>query len=282
MKALIDGDVLVYQAGFASDTRMYNVGNAEFKYKKEANEYAKSVGFDPKNITKTITPEPLEYCLHSVKKMIESIKNATDADDVQVYVSSKKNFRNDLVTDYKANRDPTHKPHWHKEIRDYLIDVHNAKVVEGVEADDAIGVDHSQDFYSCGQDQLDSESMLCTIDKDLNMIGGWHYNWRREEIYWVTEDEGNRFFFKQWLTGDSADNIEGLKGVGEKTAEKILAPHTTVLQMYDCVMREWSRRTNRTFSQVHTIGDLLWIQRNTNDTWDSCLNLTPERKKLAT
>jgi len=280
MKALIDGDVIVYQAGFASDQRIYHVGTAEFPYKKDAVHYAKTVGFDLKNITKTVVPEPLSYCLHSVKKMIESIVVGAEATDHKIYLTGKGNFRDTLVTDYKANRVASHKPHWHKEIREYLIKTYSAVVCDGVEADDQLGIDQTVDYLAHGGDALDCDSVICTIDKDLKMISGWNYNWNKGELIWVNYKDGLKWFFTQWLTGDTADNIAGLKGVGEKTAEKLLKGIHDPEKLYHKVISEWIRRTDRSFKDIHIIGDLLWIQRAPSDTWSASLGLALQRLQL--
>ena len=74
MRALIDGDVLVYQAGFASDQREYECPDGvKMKYMKDAKIHCDNRGLDKKSIRKHVTAEPLEYCLYSVKKMIKGI-----------------------------------------------------------------------------------------------------------------------------------------------------------------------------------------------------------------
>ena len=70
MKNLIDGDVITYQAGFASDQVDYFVGKAKYHYKKDANKYADSIHFPRNKIEKRVEYEPVEHCLHSVKKMM--------------------------------------------------------------------------------------------------------------------------------------------------------------------------------------------------------------------
>lgn len=277
MKALIDGDVIAYQAGFASDIREYSVGSTTFAYKKEARDWAKHMGVDPSTITKKVTAEPLPNCLHSVKKMIESISKEVDASSTHVYLSGANNFRDKLVTDYKANRDPTAKPIWHKEIKDYLRTTHSAITSDGVEADDYLGIAQTQDTL-IHPTELDAETVICTIDKDLNMIAGWHYNWRNNTMFWVNQEAADRFFFHQWLIGDSSDNIHGLRGVGEKTAEKILRDISGNTFLYEAVLNEWNYRTEYEFAHVHTIGDLLWIQRELGQTWDQSLGLSTERR----
>lgn len=90
MISLIDGDVLVYSCGFASDAAAKKSGN---------------------------THEDLSYCLHGVSETIKSINKVVGAKDYVVFVSSPLSFRKDAFPAYKANRDPTHKPYWYEEIK---------------------------------------------------------------------------------------------------------------------------------------------------------------------
>ena len=116
------------------------------------------------------------------------------------------------------------------------------------------------------------------------MIPGWHhnFNWKepKPDMFWIELDQANEWFFQQWLSGDDADDIPGLSGVGEKTARKILdgVPKNN-LDMYNEVMRRYHTAGKFDTKMVHTIGDLLWIQREPGDTWDKALGLMNERTK---
>jgi 5'-3' exonuclease len=87
---------------------------------------------------------------------------------------------------------------------------------------------------------------------------------------------------QQWLTGDSADNIPGLPKVGEKTAQKILDPfkHSimSVRNLYDVIANQYKLHAID-LKMMHLVGDLLWIQRNPNETWDKYLGLTKLRQE---
>lgn len=236
-----------------------------FKYKKEATAHCKANGIDPKTIGMTIEAEPVEHCLHSVKLMIEGIVKAIDATEYTVILSGKKNFRDDIYEDYKANRDPTHKPFHYKAIKDYLQIHHPCIISEGIEADDVMGMEQSKDLI-LHPTELDAETCICTIDKDLNMIAGWHYNWNKDEMYWVEPDQADEFFFQQWLTGDSADNIPGIKGIGEKTAQKILKNSFDNLSRFDTVADKYESKGIPDFDMQRN-ADLLWIKRTPEGSW---------------
>lgn len=285
MRALIDGDMIAYICGFASDTNQYHCPDSMiFKYKKDAVNHCKDKKLDMKAIIKTVTHEPVENCLHSVKLMMQNIKDSTDSCEHTVFLSGAGNFREGLYSEYKANRKPD-KPHWFTEIREYMENVWNADVVVGVEADDAMGWAQQRDMESCQFDEDKYETVICTLDKDLNMIPGWHYNWRSDEgkgmMYFVSEEDALSYFYQQWLTGDTADNIPGLPKVGEKTAQKILPTLGNTLSEVHLAILAQYRTHGYTAKHCHMVGDLLWIQRSPMQTWDQYMGLTAQRNANA-
>lgn len=236
----IDGDIITYSCGFASDG------------------------------------EPLAYCLSTVKKMLENICAHAQADIYIVYLTGRNNFRKDVATlqEYKGNRKDKPKPEHLEDIRKYLIDVHEAIVVEEAEADDALGewlsdTDHEE------------ERVLASLDKDLDMIAGEHFNWKSNHCYTMPEDEADCFFGKQLLTGDSTDNIPGLFRMGgvranRKLVEAIEEAYSTggfpsmvkaVREAYraakdnnpECRMAKEDLDPDKV---VDEIGELLWIRRH--------------------
>ena len=225
----------------------------------------------------------MEHCLHSVKKMITKMDTATGAQEHLVLLTGPANFRFDIYPDYKCSRVNAPKPHHYHAIHEYLINVHKADKVVGVEADDALGWHQWADFKASAGDPMMCETCICTIDKDLNMIPGWHhnFNWKppKEDMYWIEIEQANQWFFQQWLSGDPADDIPGLRGVAEKTAQKILEDvPKNVFDMYNEVVRRYKVQGKFDIKMVHTIGDLLWMQREPGDTWDKHLGLTNERQ----
>ena len=292
MKALIDGDVIVYQAGFASDQTSYTCPDVfNFQYKKDAVAHCNEKGLIIANIDKHVVAEPVEFCLSSVKKMIKGMMKKIDANEYAIFLTGKGNFREKIFTDYKANRDRSHRPIHYEAIREYLLTVWKADEVIGVEADDAMGWAQWKDLQVTGNDQLSGESCICTIDKDLNQIPGWHFNWQLDGgegmMYWVDPEQANRYFFEQWLMGDAADNIPGITKVGAVTAnnllnmleDKVHPKLPTAKQYYEYVTDLWTARMPSTApSMVHIIGDLLWMQRAPGEMWHEHLELAAERR----
>jgi 5'-3' exonuclease len=105
--------------------------------------------------------------------------------------------------------------------------------------------------------------IICTTDKDLNMIRGWHYNMRKNEKFWVDEDDTLYTFYTQVLTGDRVDNIPGLHGIGPKKAEKILKGCKTEDQLYEAVLKAYDNNEEYLCEQAQ----LLWIRRKPNQLW---------------
>jgi len=186
VKVLLDADLIVYRVGFASQKMNEETGLVE--------------------------ADPLPHALHSCKKYVDSIIDATGCSRYALFLTGKDNFRYKVKADYKAGR--AAKPILYEEIRKYLIEKYKATVFDKIEADDALGLSQTDD------------TIIASVDKDLLMVEGHHYNFVKNEFKDVTHEEGNRFFHQQMLTGDKVDNIIGLHGIGEKKAEKLLEEHT--------------------------------------------------------
>jgi len=82
------------------------------------------------------------------------------------------------------------------------------------------------------QPDFNKNTCIASIDKDLNGVPGWHFNWNKDDLYWVTEDEATRWFYTQLIMGDPTDNIQGVPSYGIKKAEKALAKCEDEEDMY--------------------------------------------------
>jgi hypothetical protein len=217
MIALIDGDIVKYRVGFASEKTYYMVFNEEdpdyfcamFTRKKDAVEWINSE--EGYHIVPEIEAEPLEKVLFHVDRVMNYIIFRSGANGHRTYLTGDKSFRKELSKEYKANRDPSHKPIHHKAISRYLINYWNARYArEGLEADDELGIHQNEN------------TIIVSTDKDLDTIPGWHYNWVHDRKYYVSHEMANRNFWTQMLVGDTADNVKGIPKVGPVTARKIL------------------------------------------------------------
>lgn len=134
--------------------------------------------------------------------------------DIESYVGGEGNFRFAIYPEYKANRKDLERPKYLKEAYKYLVHFWNGTVVNGIEADDMVAIRATE---------LGGDCIIVGIDKDLRQIEGTHYNWKKREFETITKEQAKYNFWMQMLTGDTSDNIKGVKGIGPKKAEKILA-----------------------------------------------------------
>jgi len=150
-----------------------------------------------------------------VDGMLLNIKHTLGLDDCRIFFSDDRdnNFRYKVATThpYKGNRAEKEKPKHFEAIRKYMLSEWECEVSSGMEADDFLG-----------KFQKLKSTIICTIDKDLDMIQGWHYNWKHYRIYHVNKWKAQVHFWTQMLTGDSVDNIKGIYRVGPVKAAKIL------------------------------------------------------------
>lgn len=244
--ALIDGDILVYRIGFACEN------------------------------------EDEVTTLKTISKSISNIINIVEAIDSNIYLTGSNNFRDKLATirPYKGNRAGLRKPRHYNFIRDCLIQHYNSIVTDGIEADDAIGIAAYRDWKI--QRGTDTNTVICTMDKDLNMIPGWHYkpfqaaqNALGDEIrgidivgYWVDEKSALKSFYTQLLTGDKVDNIQGVPGIGPGKAAKILSGVNDEESMFwECFKTYESYYLGGALEALVENARLLWILRHENEVW---------------
>lgn len=223
-----------------------------------------------------------------VDERIDLIMEATDSTTSVLYLTdSASNFRNRVATilPYKGHRPTEKPPHW-GEIRQHLIDNYDATVCYGIEADDAVGIAQSLandavivaeaevELHGTFSGEFPDHTIICSRDKDLHMIAGWHYSWpcgnQKEKKWFVNETDGIRFFYKQLLTGDATDNILGLYRVGEKAScVKALDDMTGELDMYTAVYKEYKSRFGSYAGKfLYENAALLWIKRQDDSDLD--------------
>lgn len=196
-----------------------------------------------------------------IGESIEGIHLALDTTVAELYLTStlKNNFRYAIDPAYKAGR-LTSKPTHYDFLRDHLVMAYNASVVEDQEADDMLGIRSTQ---------LAPEGCICTIDKDLDQIPGWHYNFVKDHKYEVTPEEGLRFFYTQLLTGDRIDNIMGVPGIGAVKAAKILKGKTTEEDLFNAVKATYQSGFPDNWELLlRRFGQLLKIRTREGELWE--------------
>lgn len=272
MKALIDGDSLVYTIGFACQKDVYQavevldaetgevIVHEEFPSKTACLTFIETPPASLKGIElvvgKRIIVSPPQHAFHTIKIVIQKICQAAKADTYKVYLTGKQNFREALATQmgYKHNRINKPKPELYQAIRDYLQQIHRAQMIHGMEADDALAISFtmSQDKSKPINTSKDpnvpvwrwpEDAIICAIDKDLRTVPGKQINFSKHvanedgsyKAIFVTEPEARYNFWTQVLTGDTSDNVLGLPKCGPKIAAKILEGAQTEVEYFDRV-----------------------------------------------
>lgn len=246
LKPLIDGDPVVYRAGFAADSQV----------KKQIKEEFPGVT-DEELAQRMADMDYLPFALGNVKTFLEYTTDRFNP-EYKLYLHGGGNFREKVATilPYKGNRDRTHVPKYKNEIIDYMLNVWGAEPVKGMESDDAICIEQHRN--------TDKYSVIVSIDKDiLNGMYGWSYNPMKDELKFTTPQEANNFFFWQMLVGDTSDNIPGINKIGPKKASAIIEEakgdtdkiREVVKSLYQKQYGEdWERA-------YHEVGTLLYILR---------------------
>jgi hypothetical protein len=184
-----------------------------------------------------------------------------EASDFKLFLTGRGNFRKEIAVtaEYKGNRKDVEKPHHLEAIRAFLIEHWGATVSIEQEADDDIAIAAT----SIGEDGC----VIVSLDKDLDQISGNHYNFVKKTKYYVDKPTAVLNLYKQILSGDTADNIIGLKGIGPAKAAKILADCTNEKEMYDACINAYDGNVDR----VHENANLLYLRRKENETWKNPL-----------
>lgn len=186
--------------------------------------------------------------------IIEQILVETNSNEYEIWLTGKGNFRYNVYPEYKGNRRGMYRPKWEKEVKQYLVLDWEANTAEGCEADDMLGARQTAD------------TIIATIDKDLNQIQGWHYNFVKKEQYYVSPEEADRYFYYQLLIGDTTDNIKGVSGIGPKKADRLLNSlkpnewYQAILDLYSCE------------EELDMNAQCVYIWRKENDNWRNLVN----------
>jgi len=174
-------------------------------------------------------------------RIAQDIKNWTPEGVDKVYIAMScprsNNYRRMFWPEYKKHREDFKSPDCMSIALETIYATNlTVRCVNHLEADDLIGM-----LVSSGK------ALGVTVDKDLRQIPGWHWNPDKElEPLLVSGEEADKYFYQQWLTGDTTDNIWGLWKVGPAKALKVLEANPpeewdqVIMTMYE--NEDWAKR----------------------------------------
>lgn len=255
MQCLIDADVLRYEIGFAAETGWQHAGFPPFDYVAELldNRIGNINAIASQAVPESMIAEPI------------------------LYLTGSTNFRFDIAKRTPYKQRAGNKP-WHfKNITAYLKAKYDVRVSEGMEADDLMSIE---------QTSRPHETIICTRDKDLRQVPGWHYGWELgnqpqfgpllvDDVGQITlspdrkkiNGYGGMFFYAQCLTGDPVDTIPGLGNkTGPVKAFEILEGSETLEDAFKRVLEAYRGvYEDRAEEELLEQGRLLWMTRKLDE-----------------
>lgn len=255
MQPLIDGDILRYEVGFAAEAGWKNGGIP-----------------------------PWEYVEELLVNRINNICGVVGATaPLIIYLTGKTNFRFKLATRRPYKERNAKKP-WHfYNISAYLKGCYDVRIVEGFEADDLMAIEQSRRERAI-EEGVDSvlRSIICTRDKDLRAVPGWHYGWELgnqpqfgpelvDKLGYIKlssdrksiKGTGLLFFLGQCLYGDPTDTIPGVDGCGPVGTVEALEGATTFDEAYNIVRQMYlDTYGEKGLEYLLESGRLLWMTRD--------------------
>lgn len=223
--ALIDGDWVIYAAGFVGQRKklVYVNNPGDVWYPDTMTHAKKECGdsFTLSNLYERWEVEPEANFYSTAKSMIESqlhkVAEKFNAEevDVRIFIDGDGNFRSRLATirPYKGTRSAHSKPLMFNQLRQYLLDAWSAEVVFDQESDDQMAIEQTK--YRA----KDQHSVIVGVDKDMLQVPGYHLNpnkgWKH-----INDHEARLRLYAQAATGDTVDNIAGAYKYGAAAAKR--------------------------------------------------------------
>lgn len=221
---IIDGDVVVYKVAEAV-----------------ADSYEIATSEDDDFIYRNIGWAKKDSAIETLENMIDKICKDCKADTVCIALSDmNNNFRKVVNPNYKGNR-KTIKPILYEFLRKYMNES-GYKIYErpNLEADDVIGI------LATSEKIIKGDKVIWSLDKDFKTIPCKFHRAKigsKDESIIISKEEADWWFMYQTLIGDKVDGYDGCKGVGDKTARKILGNvgEKSLEEMWELVKKSYEK-----------------------------------------
>ena len=228
-----------------------------------------------------------------VTNMLLNLKKDSEGSPIIVVFDAKgKTFRNEIYSEYKANRPPMP-----DELRLQLDPVKSICraigfpliEIEGVEADDVIATitRMAKDAkYKCVVSSLDKDLMQLVEDPDTTLMNTMkHEIFNEEKVFEKFGVKPNQIRDMLALVGDSSDNIPGVPKVGQKTAAKWLNEYSNldgVIKNADLIKGVVGDNLRNSLSELQRNVDLVSLKEDVdlNVKFEDLLKLNPNQEEL--
>jgi hypothetical protein len=236
----MDSDILRYEIGFACETAWKGM-----KFPNASKDNPLSAADKQWLID---NPPPFELAEEMLLNRIAHIETVCEATEPSIYFfTGKTNFRNLIAKKQPYKVRNGLKPFHYYNLTAYMKGNYDCRQEEGLEADDLMAI------YQKSRIE-DGTTIICTRDKDLRQVSGWHFGWElnnspqfgpvyiegygsialneKRELKGV----GPKFFLAQCIMGDATDCVPGLEGKGAVAAFEVVGPTTTYEEGLEAVL----------------------------------------------
>lgn len=124
------------------------------------------------------------------------------------------NFRRRVLPTYKAHR-KGQKPLCYWKLCDWMKQEGDVYIRPSLEADDCIGI-------LATMEKNRDNCLIISGDKDMKTLPGRQYDFLRDTYAELSEEDADRNFLMQTLTGDPTDGYSGCPKIGAVNATRIL------------------------------------------------------------
>lgn len=176
---------------------------------------------------------------------VHSLRAKLNGDRIVIAVSDRENFRLEINSNYKSNRKGTRKPVGFKALIEWIFEAAGKEGWQAIrkpklEADDVIGI-----LLTKPRKPSKPAVVAVTDDKDFLQLPGTvariGMGDRELEVFEISEEEADTFFYTQCIAGDTVDGFSGAKGFGLERAKKLLA-NGTKLETYEHTLKSGKRK----------------------------------------
>lgn len=230
---IIDFDSYIYKALTASKT-LIEVDKRNLLY---------SEGYDLK--------KGLKFLQDTINRLCREL----GANQYELVIGDKNNFRKKLYPDYKSNR--PEKPEIFYKLLSTVKSVYQLTSLANLEGDDACRIIYEDNNY-----KGDYEKIIVSVDKDFYSVPCRFYrdlNRPNKQVEVISVTDARKHLMKQIITGDRTDGYSGIPDWGDVKADKFITDETTqddVLQLFlDNGLTEDDYIKQRTLARTVNITD---------------------------